>query len=82
MNDITCRRCLQAVQPVTWVPRLRGDCIDLRSKGRVLFVEHRVVKAIQVVNAKPEVTVRATLLVLDESGKNSFVLKQRRFSHG
>jgi hypothetical protein len=52
---------------------------DLRSKLIIRFVDERVGEAIEVVDAQPEVTVRATVLVLNEQVPDSFELSEERF---
>jgi len=67
---------LAARQPVARLSCLRGDRVDLRSSRRVFFVEHRVVKPIKVVEPHAKVTVRPSLLVLDQQAYYALVLKE------
>lgn len=52
---------------------------DLWSELIVWFVDQRVRKAIEVVDAQAEVTVRTAVLVLDEEVPDSFELREERF---
>src|ERR1700754_3438181 len=55
---------------------------NLRPVDFVLFVHHRVGKAIEVEDAKAIFTMRPTLLVLDEEISNALVLcKERQRNH-
>lgn len=55
-----------ALQPVAWLSCLWCNCVDLRTKHSVLFVEHCVVETIQVIEPHTEVAVRAALLILNQ----------------
>jgi hypothetical protein len=52
---------------------------DLWSELVVRFVDERVGEVIEVVDAQPEVTVRAAVLVFDEQIPDSFELGEERF---
>jgi len=52
---------------------------DLRSELVVGLVDERVGEAIKVVDAQPEVTLRATVLVRDEQVPDSLELSEERF---
>jgi hypothetical protein len=52
---------------------------DLRSKPLMRLVDERVREAIEVVDAQPEVTVRAAILVLNDQVSDALELSEERF---
>lgn len=67
-----------ADRPVARLSVLMRNSKDLWSELVVWFVDQRVRKAIEVVDAQPKVPVRTTVLVLDEEVQDSFELREER----
>ena len=66
------------VSPIPRLPALMGDCKDLRPIDLVFFVNDRVRKPVEVVDAKAIFAVWATLLVFDKQIANALEFSQER----
>jgi len=70
---------VNARRPVARFSVLVRNGKDLRSERIVWLVDERVGEAIEMIDAQPEVTVRSTVLILDEQIPDSFELGKECF---
>jgi len=73
---------LQPSTPVTGLPVLVSNGVDLRAGMFVWFVDDCVREAVQVIDAKTIFAMRTALLILDQQISHALELCEERLSYG
>lgn len=80
MGAAACAAGLGAFEPIAWLPMLVCHGVDLWTLG-ILFVDHRVGEAIEVVDAEPELAVLAPRLIFGKQVSHPFELGKEGLGH-